>query len=146
MVLSEDDRKLYGGEVLRLRTVRGWTRKDLSDRSGVPEGTLQDIEASGAVPREDTLNKIFTGLGVEATTFGLLDTWLVDVLRSLAAIFADIPRERRPEAMGAVMTVLGRAARGANLPADVVPQAHVSKLEVTGNQIDITQQRTNPAE
>lgn len=140
MVLSEDERKVYGGEVQRIRTNRGWSRKDLSEKSGVPDGTLADIETNGSVPRDETLSKILRALDVEATTFGLLDTWLVDILRGMAPIVASIPRDRRPEAMGEVMRLLGRHARGAASPEGTA--AHVESMEVSGTtNIDIIQHR-----
>ncbi|GEM_PF-3194785 len=37
--------KINGSFIQKLRDELGWTRDDLSDKSGVPIGTIQDIES-----------------------------------------------------------------------------------------------------
>lgn len=54
-----------GENVRRHRSVLGWSREELAERSGVSPHTLYAIEQSKtASPRVDTLRAIATALGV----------------------------------------------------------------------------------
>jgi transcriptional regulator with XRE-family HTH domain len=61
-------RETYGGMVARLRIERGWTQRELSERSGVPLRTLQDIEGdqhNARGPQRKTRLALATALEIE---------------------------------------------------------------------------------
>ncbi|OYN76851.1 helix-turn-helix domain-containing protein [Mycolicibacterium sphagni] len=112
--LNEADRRICGAAVRRAREGRGWSRRQLAEESGVGETTIKDIE-NGATPHDDTIAKILDALGVEMTSFGLMTPWMADQITALVQLAQYIPRERLPEVIGAIMQVMGRAARNRDL-------------------------------
>lgn len=145
MPLTERARRRYGGDVRRLREARSWSRHRLAEESEVPESTIRDIE-HGTAPREDTLSKLFWALGVEITTFGVMSTWMADQLGAMLAVAQRVPPDRLPEAMAAMMTILGRAARGQDIPDAVGPAVQTNIIASdTSADIDEVNVNANPA-
>lgn len=61
----------YGQMVARVRDERGWTQKDLAQRSGVPLRTLQDVELDVRKnPQRTTRMRLAAALGIEGTVEG----------------------------------------------------------------------------
>lgn len=59
----------FAGRLRELRTAAGLTQKVLSERSGIPEVTIRQLEAGRREPVFDTLVKIAQGLGVSLSAF-----------------------------------------------------------------------------
>jgi transcriptional regulator with XRE-family HTH domain len=134
--LTEAERRQCGAAIRRIREARGWGRRQLSDESGVPESTIRDIER-GAVPHDDTLARLLETLDVEFTTFGIMSPWMADQIGALIALAQQVPRDRLPETIGALMTILGRVARGLDLTSWVMNPS-ISQVVVAG-EADIDQ-------
>jgi transcriptional regulator with XRE-family HTH domain len=53
---------MFDGEAIRIvRTVRGYSRRELSERSSIPVGRIGSIE-NGGIPKPDELQKIWCAL------------------------------------------------------------------------------------
>ncbi|MCU1488314.1 MAG: Helix-turn-helix domain [Actinomycetia bacterium] len=52
------DQALVGANVRAAREEKGWTRHDLSTRSGVRENTIYRIEAGQVMPSLDSIDRI----------------------------------------------------------------------------------------
>jgi len=137
MPLNETTRRECGAQIRRLREARHWSRRELSEESGVPESTIRDIE-TGTTPRDGTVTKLLDALDAEVTEYGIMDRWMSDQVSALVALAQTIPRDRLPEAIGAVMAILGRAARGKDIAAPT-PTIH-GQVVVTG---DVDGDQTN---
>lgn len=68
------------------------------------------------------MDRLLEALDIEFTSFGLMTPWMADQIGALITLAQQVPPERLPEAMGALMTVLGRAARGLSVPG-LIPGA-----------------------
>lgn len=55
--------------VKKLRLKKGWSQKDLSERSGVGQDTISGVESGKHEPRPSTLRKLASALGVEVAEF-----------------------------------------------------------------------------
>lgn len=72
----------YGQQVRRLRKERGWTQDQLSDISGVPKRTIQDVEGDKhATVQRDTRLKLSRTLEIEGSPEGERNDWTEDVRR-----------------------------------------------------------------
>lgn len=59
--------------------------------------------------------------GIEATSFGIMPSWLADSLAALLPSVPAIPPERRAETLCAVASLLVRAGTGRELPRELLP-------------------------
>jgi transcriptional regulator with XRE-family HTH domain len=81
----EERRGGVGGKVRELRTVRGWTQERLSERSGVPQTTISQVEVGRiARPSWEIVAALARALGVRA-----------DVLWEAAGLVS-VPEVERP--------------------------------------------------
>lgn len=81
----------------RLREQRGWTQEDLAARSGVPQGTISNIEAGRTQsPRLGSVEALATALGVtvEEVT-GEVTRWPLD--QAMQDEFRELIAGLRPE-------------------------------------------------
>lgn len=70
----------FGQLVFRLREERGWTQKRLSEESGVPVRTIQDIEKDlRARPQRGTKLKLGRALDIEGDAVRERSEWPDDV-------------------------------------------------------------------
>lgn len=134
-----DQRQQVGAALRRVREARRWSRRRLAEEAGVPEPTIRDIE-TGATPNHGTLDKLLDALDVEITTFGLMSPWMADQIAALIVLAQQVPRDRLPETIGALMTVLGKAARGIDI-SDLGMNPNISQIVVTA-EADVDQNIT----
>jgi len=66
---AEDLRSIVGARLFRLRKERGWSRRELGERSGLSERFLAELEGGNANPSLKTLAGLAAALEVEARTF-----------------------------------------------------------------------------
>lgn len=70
----------FGSQVFRLREERGWTQKRLSEESGVPVRTIQDIEKDlRDKPQRGTVLKLRRALDIEGDAVRERSEWPDDV-------------------------------------------------------------------
>lgn len=146
MILTENERKQHAQEIAELRKARGISQAKLAELAAIDCTTISGIE-NGQVPHEPTLLKVFDALGYKITSFGVMPEWVVDQITVMAGLMAKVPEDRQHETMGAIMQIIGRARRGAELlpPAiQAAAQAEVGTIQVRDSQIDITQHKDAP--
>jgi transcriptional regulator with XRE-family HTH domain len=59
---------MIGNEIRRLRRRRGWTLRELAERSGIAEPNISQIERGRVDPRLSSLQRLLGALDAELTT------------------------------------------------------------------------------
>jgi transcriptional regulator with XRE-family HTH domain len=97
--------------VKRLRLEKGWSQKDLADKSGVGQDTISGVESGKHEPRPSTLRKLA----------GALDTSVSNLFEEVVTrpkveppLFEEVDQRRRSKA-----TEARRIAEEINLPPDL---------------------------
>jgi transcriptional regulator with XRE-family HTH domain len=108
------------GKYLRsAREARGWSARDLAERSGVPDSTIVRIEQGIiASPRPDKLSKIARALGLSlAEVYGRADYAVPSGLPTLRPYLRAKYRDLPPEALRQIEAYAERLAKrhGVNL-------------------------------
>ena len=67
MIESDGSVRVFGQGVAQLRNLQGMTVAELSERSGLDEATITELEAGERLPELDELNALSAGLGVRAS-------------------------------------------------------------------------------
>lgn len=62
----DDENMPLANQLRTLREAKGWSRKRLAEESGVTEGTIVNIEQSGADPKSATIKRMVIALGCTA--------------------------------------------------------------------------------
>lgn len=70
--LSPERREAIGARIKRLRQERGWTQRELAERSGIDPATMNQIETGVRAPDVVTIDSLADSLGVPPSA--LLDS------------------------------------------------------------------------
>jgi len=89
----------YGEMIARVRREHDWTQADLAEKSGVPQRTIQEIEAGRTDrPQRSTRTALNLALDIEGVAADERATWPIEV-----QVFLDI--------MGAFLTTMDETER-----------------------------------
>lgn len=119
----------YGHDIRMARYSRQWTRERLADEAGITVAKVNDIENGEADPTPPVLKALQL---VEVKM--LVSDLGANFLRILQSTAQEIPKEKMPVVLAAVLDVVGRAA------ACIDPTPTVGQLNVVAGRADIDQQ------
>ena len=96
-IISVDITKEMGERLKQAREERGYTRAQLSERSGITERYIIGIENEGSVPKIPVLNDLLRALGLSADAIFYPETTIddPDVNQLTRLYYACDKRERR---------------------------------------------------
>lgn len=66
ITIHDDENMTLAKQLRALRESKGWSRKKLAEECGVTEGTIVNIEQSGADPKGETIKRLVIALGCTA--------------------------------------------------------------------------------
>jgi transcriptional regulator with XRE-family HTH domain len=130
--------------VIFLRSLRGWTQKELAERAGVDKGAISDYELGKTAPSEKTLRRIVQAVGAQYAKAERL----LPVFRSMRlGLEEGEPRDRggTSDPAGALVSRLARAA-GEAVEAGVTPSLlEIPVLSGLGPPASPAEERRNAA-
>jgi XRE family aerobic/anaerobic benzoate catabolism transcriptional regulator len=121
---AEELLSIVGARIFRLRKERGWSRRELGERSGLSERFLAELEGGNANPSLRTLAEIAAALEVEATTFLEKPPEVVALLGLRGAGKSTVGQALAQRLSFPFVELDQRIAESAGLPLDQIWELH----------------------